>query len=231
MRAESFFRLPSPSLATVSAGSLGTRIPIRKAAAMLRRAVSCLVLIALTLGLWACGGRASRQTGDEISDATVETVRQEPPLKDKFSNVLISQVSADQSVTADYPTVVQDLKSKLLSTLEARNQTAKKYKKTGMKDAAPLPGSTLLVEVTIPEMRIVSGASRFWVGAMSGSSYMNVHVRLTDAATGRLVHEKTVGSSASAFAAAYSGGANDRSLVNDMGEIVGEYLFTIIPGE
>jgi hypothetical protein len=198
---------------------------------MFSRRISCLVVTLVALGLGACGGTASRQAGDDLSEATVETVRQAPPLKEKFSNVLISQVSAAPEVTADYSSAPNELKSKLLTTLETKNQAAKKYKKTGMKDATQVPGSTVLVEVTIPEMRIVSAGSRFWVGAWGGSSYINVHVRLTDAATGRLVHEKTVGTTASAFAAAYSGGANDRSIVNDMGEIVGEYLFSIIPGE
>jgi hypothetical protein len=198
---------------------------------MLSRGISCLVVMLAAFGLGACGGTSSRQTGDDLSSSTVESVREVPPLKEKFSNVLISQVSADEAVTAEYPTTAMDLKSRLLTTLEAKNQEAKKYKKTGMKDATQPTGSTVLVEVTIPEMRIVSTGARVWVGAWAGRSYINVHVRLTDAATGRLIHEKTVGTEASAFAAAYSGGANDRSIVTDMGEIVGEYLFALIPGE
>ena len=197
---------------------------------MLRRSILCLIVILSTVFLWACGGSAPRSANDDITGATVDSVRKEPPLKDKFSNLLISQVSAAPEVLASYPTAAVDLKTRILTTLEAKNQAATKYKKAGMKDATQYPGSTVFVEVSIPEMRMVGTGARIWAGAFAGKSFINVHVRLTDA-TGRVVHEKTVGTYASAFAAEYSGGANDRSLINDMGEIVGEYLYSIIPGE
>jgi hypothetical protein len=196
---------------------------------MFRRFTMYLALVLSSLLLVACGG-ASRSE-NEIYAATVESVREEAPLKEKFSNVLISEISAAKEVATDYPTITEDFKRSFLGALESKNTAAKKYKKASMKDASPVPASTILVAIDIPEMRIVGTGARVFLGSMTGNSYMNVHVRLTDGASGRLLLDKIVNTTVSGFAANYSFGANDRSLVSDTGDIVAEYLFTVIPGE
>jgi len=98
-------------------------------------------------------------------------------------------------------------------------------KKTGRE----FPGKTVYIEGKVLDMRIASGAARFWGGAFAGTSFMNIYIKLTDAFSGKIIHQKIITTEGNPIAAAWSFGASDRNLPYDMGKIVGEYLFTIIP--
>ena len=78
-------------------------------------------------------------------------------------------------------------------------------------------------------MRIAGGSARFWGGALAGTSFMNIYIKLTDTSTQEIIHQKIITTQGNPYAAAWSFGASDRNLPYDMGNIVGEYLFTIIP--
>jgi hypothetical protein len=80
-------------------------------------------------------------------------------------------------------------------------------------------------------MRIVSGAARFWVGAMAGSSDMSMRLTFTDAATGTVTREKLLSTANNPFGAAWTFGGSDRSLPADMGRIIGEYIAAITPAK
>jgi hypothetical protein len=89
----------------------------------------------------------------------------------------------------------------------------------------------LLVKGSVVNMRIVSGAALFWVGAMAGSSDMSVRLTFTDAATGTVAREKLLSTANNPFGAAWTFGDSDRSLPADMGRIIGEYIAAITPAK
>jgi hypothetical protein len=60
---------------------------------------------------------------------------------------------------------------------------------------------------------------------------MNVKLSLVDSASGSTLRTETIFSSNNAWGAAYSFGASDRSLPTDMGQIVAEYLYTVVPSK
>ena len=85
------------------------------------------------------------------------------------------------------------------------------------------------MEPTIDAMRITSSGARFWGGAFAGSSGMVVTVKLIDVATGKCLRTKTISSHNNPFGADWTWGKTDRSLPVDMGNIIGEYLYTVVP--
>jgi len=92
-----------------------------------------------------------------------------------------------------------------------------------------LSGKNVLVDMKIVDMRIASGSARFWGGAFAGNSFMDVLIELRDADTEEVVHRKVLSTSNNAFGAAWSFGGSDRSLPSDLGTLIGEYIFRIVP--
>jgi len=88
----------------------------------------------------------------------------------------------------------------------------------------PATGRIVVVDAVLEDYRIVSGAARFFGGALAGSSYMTFTVRLTDGATGSPITTRRIESANNAYAATWVGGASDRSLPTDMGGIIGEFV-------
>jgi len=82
----------------------------------------------------------------------------------------------------------------------------------------------------IVDLRITSSADRLWVGAFAGNSFMDVLFELRDADTEEVVYQKVLSTFNNAFGAAWSSGASDRSLPSDLGTLMGEYIFRIVPG-
>ena len=200
-----------------------------------RKIVYLFLALAMILSLGACvtgSGTTAKPTpeatqGDRIENATVEVVRSAAPLKTAYDNVVLKSFVAPEPFKTDYPDVADTCKFAVISHLRTLKAFAKVVEDAGQK----FSGKTLLVDGQIEDMRIASTAARIWGGAFAGSSFMNIRIRLTDAATGKVVQEKVIASSANAFAAAWNFGASDKSMPSDMGKIIGEYLATIASGK
>jgi hypothetical protein len=96
------------------------------------------------------------------------------------------------------------------------------------KDDGPFPpADTLVVQAELQDFRIVGGAARFFGGALAGSSYMIYAVRITEKSTGRLVASRVINSENNPMAAAWTSGANDRSLPSDMGQVIGDFVLEV----
>ena len=83
---------------------------------------------------------------------------------------------------------------------------------------------TLLIQPHVVSLRVVSGGSRFWLGAFAGSSHMNVDLIMTDKASGQPVGRAMIRQNADAMAGAWSGGSTDRNLLNYVADITYAYL-------
>jgi hypothetical protein len=86
------------------------------------------------------------------------------------------------------------------------------------------PQKTLLIQPTVASMHVVSTAARFWIGAMSGDSYIDLDLTLVDAETKALVAHQRINRNANAMAGAWSVGASDRNLADYIVDIAYEYL-------
>ena len=160
--------------------------------------------------------------GSEWYQKTAEDV----PLETVYQNLIFSKFESTEQIKTDYPNSLPECRESALNWLEGKNifQIVEKQR-----DGAAYEGATLMVNVKIINMRIVSSAARMWGGAWAGSSGMELTLQLVDHSSGQVIREKQLSSWNSAFAAAWSGGGSDRSIPKDMGIILAEYILAIMP--
>lgn len=180
-----------------------------------------------------CGGGSYKSQAVEqaptvptIENATIELVQKETPLSTgPYATIIINNFQASDDFKRDYTDALSYFQLSLVSNLKSKNL----FNRIVGPDSVAPAGNALVVEGKILDMRIASSGARIWAGAMAGSSYMVVYLKLKDAVLGNVIQERIISSSNNAFAAAWSGGSNDQSLPMDMGKIVSEYIATVIP--
>jgi hypothetical protein len=178
------------------------------------RVVMGVLSLVLLLSFTAfCGGKA---------------VASETKLEKKYDVLLFQKFIVDPKFETDYPGVVSECEKSTISDLQAKNMF-RKVERAG--EGAVNDEQTLLVQQKLLTLRIVSGAARFWGGAFAGQSEIIVEIKMTDAASGKIVHEKVLSTANNPFAAAWTFGGNDRSLPTDMGKIISEYIVSIMPAK
>ena len=200
-----------------------------------RKRMLCFSMLVAIFAFCACaGGQKTTAAKDEATkpaaeskSATLESVQQAKPLNTSFNNVLLEELKTTDVIKKDYSEALDEFEKSVVSNLKSKNAFARVERDTGAK----LPGKSLRVGVKIPDMRIASFGARFWGGALAGNSFMNVELELVDAASGKVLRTETISSSNNAWGAAYAFGSSDRSLPTDMGQVVAEYLYTVVPGK
>jgi hypothetical protein len=85
-------------------------------------------------------------------------------------------------------------------------------------------GPTLQIQPHVVELRVVSGGSRFWLGAMAGDSHLDMDLVLIDGETKQQVARAPIRQDAGGTSGAWSVGASDRNLLNYISDIVYAYL-------
>jgi len=190
--------------------------------AKLFKQVILLILLALMLSACATGDKSAGTPG---SDAAPPKAFTDTPLASAYDTIIFYDFNTTPEFQKDYGADLETCQFKAIATL--RNE--KKYKEIDENSGDNYGTGTLLVKVNVPKMRIVSGSARFWGGALAGSSEMTLEIDLIDAATNRVVGEKELSSASNPWAAAYTGGSNDRSLPSDMGVMLAEYLLAVVP--
>ena len=172
----------------------------------------------------ACGGNRAGNVKAEEKEAEEEKIT---PLEHRYSKLVIQGFAADSQILTDYPTALSECESAAMAAVISKNLfDAVEKEKEGVKY-----NDALLVKGSVVNMRIVSGAARFWAGAMAGASDMSVRLKFTDAATGTVVREKLLSTANNPWGAAWTYGGSDRSLPADMGRIIGEYVAAITPAK
>ena len=162
---------------------------------------------------------------DRLDNVDIKKVKERPPLTTSFDNLIFNPFETTDVLKRDYANDIRQFETNMIDHLKLKNAFSNVSKKNDRK----YPGKTVDIEGKILDMRIASGAARFWGGALAGTSFMNIYIKLTDASTGKIIHQQIITTQGNPFAAAWTFGASDRNLPYDMGKIVGEYLFTIIP--
>jgi hypothetical protein len=193
------------------------------------------MLIAIP-ALYACAGtqkdtaakdEAGSPSGAELQSATLESVQKAKPLETSFNNVVFDELITTDVIKNDYKEALKEFENSVISHFRGKNVFAQVESNAGAK----LAGKCLRVRMEIPDMRIASSSARIWGGAFAGNSYMNVKLNLVDLASGNTIRTETISSSNNAWGAAWSFGSSDRSLPADIGQIVAEYLYTVVPAK
>ena len=138
-----------------------------------------------------------------------------------YPSILVAGFNASPKTLGDYPGMVARCEASLVESLSGRKVFAKVERKPA---GTAHPEATLLVEVEVTDLRIPSGAARFFVGPLAGASYLHVTLRLKDAATGKLLREQAIGSDNSVWMSSFSLGGHDQDLPVNMGILLADYI-------
>jgi len=189
------------------------------------RKVALFVAVVFVAAVFsACAGSSAGNVKAEEQGTTEEKIT---PLAHRYSKLVFQGFTADSQITTDYPTAVSECESAAMAAVISKSLFSVVEKRKGEVKY----NDALLVKGSVVEMRLVSGAARFWAGAMAGTSDMRVKLTFTDAASGTVVREKLLSTANNPWGAAWTYGSSDRSLPADMGRIIGEYIAAITPAK
>jgi len=189
------------------------------------RKVALFVAVVFVAAVFsACAGSSAGNVKAEEQGTTEEKIT---PLGHRYSKLVFQGFTADSQITTDYPTAVSECESAAMAAVISKSLFSVVEKRKGEVKY----NDALLVKGSVVEMRLVSGAARFWAGAMAGTSDMRVKLTFTDAASGTVVREKLLSTANNPWGAAWTYGSSDRSLPADMGRIIGEYIAAITPAK
>ncbi|MGZ9149158.1 MAG: DUF4410 domain-containing protein [Candidatus Deferrimicrobiaceae bacterium] len=189
----------------------------------IRKAALFVAVVFVAAVFSACAGSSAGNVKAE--EQVVAAEEKITPLAHRYSKLVFQGFTADSQITTDYPTAVSECESAAMAAVISKNLFGVVEKRQGEVKY----NDALLVKGLVVEMRLVSGAARFWAGAMAGTSDMRVKLTFTDAASGTVVREKLLSTANNPWGAAWTYGSSDRSLPADMGRIIGEYIAAIIP--
>jgi len=197
--------------------------------------ITCLYFFAIVsiVSFLACAGspdktqkRESIPGVEKIQLSSIDLVPTRTPLEGKFDNIIFRSFESTDQFAKDYPYACENCKASIIAQLESK----KTYKNVTDDVSLNLPGKSIFVDLKIVDMRIAGAQARFWGGAFAGNSYMDVLLELKEADSEVVVHKKVLSTTGNAMAAAWTFGASDRSLPSDLGTLMGEYLYKIVPG-
>lgn len=90
--------------------------------------------------------------------------------------------------------------------------------------ASVIPARTLVITPVVTEIKFISGGSRFWAGALAGSSAVILTAKFTDKETGREIAAPMFYARAAAMGGAYSFGATDNVMLVRIAGRLTDYL-------
>ncbi len=182
---------------------------------MLRRSLTLLAILAVGAGCASDPGRRQKIIDDEVARLRPPEI----PLS-AFGSFEILQVAMSPDIAAkpEKAALANQLGEQLRGRLDPVVQ--------GWASAAPAAtrGRKLTIQATVISLRIVSGGSRFWLGAMAGDSSIDVELELVDAQTGRAIAKERIQKSAGAMSGAWSVGSTDQNLMGYVVDIAHAYL-------
>ena len=162
-----------------------------------------------------------------IENATVEIVRKEKPLEGSYRNMVINRFGRSDRLKGDYPEAATHCRQAVIDHLRHK----KTYAFIMDKADSPYPNKTVLIDGLIEDMHLSGRAGRILFGPLAGSPFMDVRIKLTDAETKTVIHEIVISTNTNAWLAGVTMGTSDIYLPVGMGELIGEYLYTIVPAE
>jgi len=190
-----------------------------------------VLAVVFLLSLFACAGPSKQQVSAEtkvvpgvekIQLASIDYIPMETPLKANYDNIIFRSFECNDQFKKDYPDAPMSCKESIILQLHSKNA----YQNVTDGTNENLSGKSILVDMKIVDMRIESGAARFWVG----DSFMDVLLELRDANTEEVVHQKVLSTSNKALGIDWSFSGSGRSLPSEFGTLIGEYIFRIAPG-
>ncbi|HZF17224.1 MAG TPA: hypothetical protein VE046_14900 [Steroidobacteraceae bacterium] len=83
---------------------------------------------------------------------------------------------------------------------------------------------TLVIEPIVEEIKFIGGGARFWAGAMAGSSYVILRLKVSEAETGTVIAQPEFFQRAQAVSGAWSFGGADNGMLGRIVTVASAYL-------
>lgn len=83
---------------------------------------------------------------------------------------------------------------------------------------------TLEIEPTIEQIKFIGGNARFWAGALAGSSYVVLRLKISDRETGTVLAEPEFFQRAAAMSGAWTLGGQDNDMLQRIVTVAAAYL-------
>jgi hypothetical protein len=177
--------------------------------------ISIILAMVCLLTLTSCAVKT------EVQQVSMDNVRAHL----KYQNVVFRNFTANPGVKAPEGPLMECRQS-AIDYLELKRVFKTVEKDTGKYYEDP----TMYVDVNVTSCRIVSGAARFWVGAMAGRSNINMDVKLTDNEDTMIAEKELIGAP-NAFSSEFSFGGTDTKLPQKMGFLLGDFILAHASGE
>lgn len=178
--------------------------------------------------LVACGGTQQQADPADPGGQTSQTDQAATPVVKKlekpYENLMFSTFSAKSEIAADYPQAAKEVQRSMMTSLQMEDRFKKVVTAS---EGQPATGDTLIIKADITDLRIVPVAARIWGGPMAGSSGVELNLQLIDAATQDVLRTEKISSWNNAWGASWSG--SDKTLLDDMGKIVAQYVVDSMP--
>ncbi len=144
----------------------------------------------------------------------------------KYKNIVLRDFKATSEVKSPEAALIECMRS-TTDYLQMKSIFKAVEKDSGKAYDEP----AMYVDIVLTDLRIVSGAARFWGGVMAGRSHMIIKAKLTDASNGSVIAEQELIGMPGAYGAAWSGGHSDRDLPTKMGFLLGDFILGNVSGK
>jgi hypothetical protein len=182
-------------------------------------AIPCLLTLWLFTGpLGATAKKPKANSQDPYATAELETAPAVNAADLASRVVLLDKFTIPAEWEKDARKLATATEDRAIARLTETGAFTKVARKEG--DAPGDPA--LVVNCKLLNYRMVSGKTRFFAGALAGTSYITYQVKVTDAKSGELLFQREVSTENNAFAAAWS--FNDKNLPVFLGNVLGDYL-------
>lgn len=134
-----------------------------------------------------------------------------------FEHVYIQDISVDQKYADQNANkkAVRKISEVLYTNMRMVFPNLKKVTVENDIDST-LDGNILLIKPHVRQIKFISGGARFWAGAMAGSSVVVMETDFVDVVNDKLVAEPEFQRVAGAYAGAWSIGAADNKMLEDI---------------
>lgn len=195
----------------------------------MKKHVKAIFYLAMLILVTAMGlGCAGKQAVPMETASPAKAESSDLELDKKYTRIVFQEFEVPDQINNDYPEAATTCKVAAISKLKQKKMFDEVEEASTKKT---YDSDTLLVKVKVEEMRVVSGAARFWGGALVGSSSITLNAQFVNAKTGEVVGHKKLSSANNPFGAAWTAGSSDKSLPADMGVILAEYIALIMPND
>lgn len=120
---------------------------------------------------------------------------------------------------------------KIAAKLDAllRTRLGKTLEMLNYSPISPDASSDIKIQPYIDEMRMVSGAARFWIGPFGGSSYMDVRLRIIEGKTGVILEDVPFTTRGNAWLGTVTIGGTDRGMMNRIVDQIAVHIEGLMP--